>query len=193
MNIRKLKSFIINKLEAELSEDLSYHCIEHTLHVLKACNQYIKRMNINPKDAYLLRTSGIMHDTGYLWSFDNHERESIKYAKKILPEWNYSPTEIEKIAGMIKATQVPQKPTNVLEQIMSDSDLDYLGTKKFYEIGNSLYKELKAHNKISTPEEWDKLQVDFLKKHHFHTPFGKKFREPVKQQYIREIMDKWGW
>ena len=193
MNIKKLKSFIIKKLETELSKDLSYHCIEHTVHVLKACNQYIKRLKIQPGDAYLLRTSAIMHDTGFLWSFDNHEHESIKYAKNILPSWNYRKSEIDKICGMILATSVPQKPKNLLEQIMADSDLDYLGTNQFYEIGNSLFRELKAHNRISSEKEWDKLQVEFLKNHHFHTPFAKKYREPLKQQYLQEILQKWGW
>ena len=94
---------------------------------------------------------------------------------------------------MILATRVPQKPTNILEQVMADSDLDYLGTDKFYEIGNSLYRELKAHNRISTEQEWDKFQVDFLRKHNFHTPFAKKYREPVKLQYLNEILNKWGW
>ena len=97
MNVRKLKTTIIKKLEADLSKELSYHCIEHTLLVLQACNSYIKRMKIKPHDAYLLRTSAIMHDTGFLWSFDNHEKESIKYANKILPDWNYSKSEIKKI------------------------------------------------------------------------------------------------
>ena len=130
MNIKKLKSFIIKKLEEGISPDLTYHGIEHTLLVLKACNQYIKRMKINPGDAYLLRTSAIMHDTGFLWSFDNHEHESIKYTKNVLPDWNYSEEEINKITGMILATRVPQKPKNILEQIMADSDLE----KKFKEL-----------------------------------------------------------
>ena len=193
MNIGKLKRFIIEKLKKELSEKLTYHGALHTLYVLKSCNQYIKRMQIGANDAYLLRTAAIMHDTGFMWNFDNHEDESIKYTKELLPGWNYSSSDIDKIVGMIQATKKPQQPKNALEQILADSDLDYLGTEYFYTIGNKLYTELLAINKISTKEEWNRLQVTFLQEHKYHTPFAIKYRKPVKQKYLKEIMDKWGW
>ncbi len=193
MNITKLKNFIIAKLKTELSEKLTYHGVHHTIHVLQTCNQYIKRMNIGAHDAFLLRTAALMHDTGYLWKTDNHEEESIKYAREILTSWKYSTDEIEKIAGMISATKTSQKPTNVLEDILTDSDLDYLGTDKFYSVGERLYNELILYKVISTREEFDRLQVRFLQNHHYNTQFAKKHREPVKQQHLKEIREKWGW
>lgn len=193
MNTGKLKRFITNKLESELSEKLTYHSVHHTLHVLKLCNQYIKRMHIEAHDAYLLRTAALMHDTGFIWDFDKHENASINYTTKLLPAWNYSDHEINMIIEMINATKKPQTPSNILEQILADSDLDYLGTKYFYKVGNKLYKELLAYNKISTEEDWNMIQVQFLREHKYHTPFAIKYREPVKQKYLKEILDKWGW
>jgi predicted metal-dependent HD superfamily phosphohydrolase len=193
MNIGKLKHFITKKLETELSDKLTYHNVKHTLHVLKAVNQYIKRMKIGSYNAHLLRTAAIMHDTGFIWDFDRHEEESINFAVKILPDWNYTNQDIKKITGMINATRKPQKPANILEQILADSDLDYLGTESFYKNGNKLYNELLAFNKISNEEEWDKIQVEFLRDHQYHTPFAIKNRNPVKQKYLKEILDKRGW
>jgi len=193
MNTGKLKRFIFGKLKTELSEKLTYHGVNHSKYVLLSCEKYIKRMHIPAGEAYLLRTAAIMHDTGYIWTFDNHEAESIIYARKILPGWNYTDLEIERIAAMIAATIIPQKPSNILEQIIADSDLDYLGTDYFYKIGNKLYLELLAYNRITNEEDWDRLQVKFLQNHRFHTPFARKNREPVKQKYLNEIMEKWGW
>jgi predicted metal-dependent HD superfamily phosphohydrolase len=150
-------------------------------------------MKIDVHDAYLLRTAALMHDTGFIWDFDNHEDKSIAFTTKTLPDWNYSKLEIDKIVGMINATKKPQIPTNTLEQILADSDLDYLGTKYFYKIGNKLYKELLAYNKISNEEDWNMIQVQFLREHKYHTPFAIKYREPVKQKHLNEILDKWGW
>lgn len=193
MNTGKLKRFIFGKLEAELSEKLTYHGLNHTKYVLLSCEQYIKRMRVTSGEAYLLRTAAILHDTGYIWTFDDHEAESIIYARKILPEWNYSHAEIERIAALIEATKIPQKPSNIVEQIIADSDLDYLGTSSYYKIGNKLYKELLAYNKITSEEQWARLQVKFLQNHRFHTPYAIKHREPVKQKHLNEIMEKWGW
>ena len=193
MNTRKLKKFIFGKLENELSEKLTYHGVNHSKYVLLSCEQYIKRMRLPSGEAYLLRTAAIMHDTGYIWTFDEHETESINYARKVLPHWNYSEAEIEKIAGMIEATRRPQKPLNIPEQILADSDLDYLGTDVFYKIGDKLFKELLAYKIVTNEEQWDRLQVKFLQNHRFHTPFAIKYREPVKQKYLNEILVKWGW
>jgi uncharacterized protein len=193
MNIGKLKRFIFGKLQAELSEKLTYHGLNHTKYVLLSCEQYIKRMRVTSGEAYLLRTAAILHDTGYIWTFDDHEAESIIYARKILPGWNYSDAEIERIVALIEATKIPQKPSNTVEQIIADSDLDYLGTSSYYKIGNKLYKELLAYNKITSEEQWDRLQVKFLQNHRFHTPFAIKHREPVKQKHLNEILEKWGW
>lgn len=193
MNTGKLKRFIFGKLKTELSEKLTYHGVNHSKYVLLSCEKYIKRMHIPAGEAYLLRTAAIMHDTGYIWTFDNHEDESINYARNILPGWNYTDSEIESIASMIAATIIPQKPSNILEQIIADSDLDYMGTEYFYKIGNKLYHELLAYNRITNEEDWDRLQVKFLQNHRFHTPFAIKHREPLKQKHLNEILEKWGW
>jgi HD superfamily phosphodiesterase len=150
-------------------------------------------MKIPTRDAYLLRTAAILHDTGFIWSFENHEEASIDYARKILPDWNYSRNEIEIITGIITATKIPQMPSTVPEQIIGDADLDYLGTGSFYSTGDKLYRELLSYRKVSNEEEWDRIQVSFLKHHTFHTPFAKKYREPVKQKYLTELLRKWGW
>lgn len=193
MNIRKLKKFVLGKLVNELSDKLTYHGVNHTIHVLKTCNQYIKRMHVPANEAYLLRTAALMHDTGFIWNYENHEQESIRFTKELLPFWKYTNTEIEKIIGIINATKIPQTPHNLLEQIMGDADLDYLGTDLFHKIGNKLYRELMALNKITNEEQWDRIQVNFLQNHAYHTPFAKKHREPVKQKYLVEILEKWGW
>ena len=191
MNIKKLKKFILAKLSNELSDKLTYHGVHHTQDVLYACNQYIRRMKISPKDAYLLRTAALLHDTGFIKTYENHEEESVKFAEELLPHWNYSNKDIEIIAGMIRATKIPQLPQNQVEKIIGDADLDYLGTNSFYTIGDTLFRELMAFNKISNEEQWDKIQVKFLKNHTYHTPFAQKFREPLKQKHLNELIKKW--
>lgn len=193
MTVRKLKDFITGKLSKELSPKLSYHGLHHTLDVLDVCNQYIRRMNISAHDAWLLRTAALIHDVGILWTYNGHEEAGVEYAYKILPDYGYTKRDLQKIAGMILATKIPQQPKNVLEKILCDSDLDYLGTDQFYSIGNTLKKEFLAYNVIKNNEDWDRLQVNFLSKHHYHTPFAKKNREPRKLSYMKAIKKKWNW
>lgn len=193
MDNKELKKFVIRELQNGLSEKHTYHGVHHTKSVLEICKLYVGRMNISETDAFLLYTAALMHDIGFTRTYDNHEEESILIAKEILPGWGFSEEEIEKISGMIRATKIPQKPRNILEQIIGDSDLDYLGTDSFHEISETLYEELLAYNKITTRDDWNKLQVKFLQNHAYHTLFAQKHREPVKQKHLKEIIQKWGW
>ncbi|MFT5156307.1 MAG: hypothetical protein ACI83I_000850 [Bacteroidia bacterium] len=193
MNIRKLKNFIINKITSEIPASLSYHGVHHTLDVLHVCNQYIKRLKIPKSEAYLLRTAALMHDLGIMWNYSNHEEQAINYVKETLPEWGYSPSDIDVICNLIAATRIPQQPHTLMEEIICDADLDYLGTDRFYTVGETLFREFLVFKVISNEEEWDRLQVNFLSKHRFRTDWALRNREPVKQKYIQEIRDKWGW
>lgn len=190
MNITKLKRSIVKKLEGELSEKLTYHRVHHTLSVLKVCDQYIKRMHIPSHDAYLLRTAALMHDIGYIKGIEDHEEKSMAFAREILPAWHYSAAEINLINGMIRATKIPQMPTTLLEQIIGDADLDYLGTDSFRTTSEQLFTELKNYGKISNREEWVQLQLKFLQNHSYHTPFAIKYREPVKQQHLQDLLKR---
>lgn len=193
MNIRKLKKFIISKLKKELPSQLTYHGLHHTLDVLNVCNLYIKRLNISPKDAYLLRTASLIHDVGIIWTYNGHEEASVIYAEQILPTLGYSKSDIQKISQMIMSTNIPQNPKNQLEKIICDADLDYLGRDDVYPISQTLYNEFLAYKVVTDEESWDRLQVNFLTKHSYHTEFAKKYRAPKKAIYLQEIKQKWGW
>ena len=42
------------------------------------------------------------------------------------------------------ATKLPPEPSNLLEEIICDSDLDYLGRSDFIPVSNTLFEELKG-------------------------------------------------
>lgn len=97
---------------------------------------------------------------------------------------------MEAIAGMIMATRLPQSPTTLLEKILCDADLDYLGRDDFYEIGGRLFAELKEQEVVETEREWNIMQRTFLQSHRYHTRFGQTNREPGKQERLQEISAK---
>lgn len=190
MNILKLKKFISHKIQTEISPELSYHGLHHTLAVLQQCNNYIKRLSIPSEDAYLLRTAALLHDIGILWDYSNHEESGINFIKKELPKWGYSTQQIETVCQLVDATKLPQRPTTLLEQILCDSDLDYLGTDLFYQIGETLYHEFLYKKIVNNRDEWNDLQIKFLSNHSYHTAYAKGNREPLKNQHLEDLIRK---
>ncbi|RAI84078.1 HD domain-containing protein [Algoriphagus yeomjeoni] len=186
---RTLRNLVLSDLEANLPKTLTYHALEHTLDVLNVCNQYIKREKIPYKERYLLKVGAIVHDMGFLKGAANHEQVGAGMAENILSDLGVDQRDIDVIKGLVMATKIPQNPQNHLQRIICDADLDYLGRNDYPEISQKLFEELKNMNVISTAKQWKDLQINFLKAHHFHTPFAIKNREPKKQVWLKKLLD----
>jgi uncharacterized protein len=138
----------------------------------------------------LIEAAALWHDTGYTKTYVNHEEESCKIARHYLPDFGYSSDKIEIIIGMIMATKLPQVAKNKLEEIISDADLEYLGTETFEAKADALFRELQFINPVLTKEKWNHTQVSFLQKHHYFTRFCIENRNPVIQEYLKELVNK---
>lgn len=187
MNYHGAKAFILDKLERELSHKLTYHGIHHTLDVLFITEELCHLEKVTPYESILLKTAALFHDSGFTISNKNHEELGCQIARQNLPRYGFSQNEIEVICGMIMATKVPQQPRTYLESIICDADLDYLGREDFYDIGATLYEELKSYRVLDTEEAWNRLQVTFLENHQFWTMTNRKRRTGKKRRYLHEL------
>ncbi len=186
----KLRRRALNLLRTELTDELRYHGIDHTLEVLKVCNEYIRREKISSDEAQLLRTGAICHDLGFTVSYYDHEEHSVVIAIDLMRKYNYSEKNIKAVIGLINATKVPQSPKNHLEKILCDADLDYLGRKDYKKISDLLFQELNAFGQISSKKAWREMQINFLENHEYHTPFARKNRQPGKERRLRELKEQ---
>lgn len=189
MNFHAAKAFILDKLERELSHQLYYHGVHHTLDVLYTIEELCYLEKVSPYEELLLKTAALFHDSGFIVSNKEHERLSCQIARENLPGYGYTAVEIERICGMIMATRIPQSPKDYLETIICDADLDYLGRDDFYDIGSTLFEELKAYDILHSEEAWNRVQVSFLEKHAFFTQTNRKRRAPKKQRYLEELRE----
>ncbi len=181
------EKFILQKLENELSGNLTYHGLHHTLDVLNAALKIAEDEKISKAEIKLLRIAVFFHDAGFTHVYKNHEEKGCELAKEILPSFGYSSEEISIICGMIMATKIPQNPKTQLEKIICDADLDYLGRNDFNRIGNTLFEEMKIYAHLHDEKQWNQIQKNFLEKHHYYTRYGIAKREPQKQMHLEKI------
>jgi len=182
-----LQELILDKLERELPDFLFYHNYKHTIDVINQAELIGIGEGVDDEAILLLKTAALFHDAGHTIGYDNHEFYGTQIVQDWLPKFKYTASQIERICQIIMATKLPPKPESLLEKIICDSDLDYLGRSDFIPVSNTLYKELKAQNKIGTLNEWNKIQVKFLSHHQFFTNTANSLREVNKQSQIERI------
>jgi uncharacterized protein len=185
----KAEQFILDKLKSGLPENLYYHGLHHVLDVLSSAEMLGEMENINGHDMELLRLAALFHDSGYVFSAKDHEIKGCNIARESLPGFGYSAEEIETICGMIMATRYPQKPHNLLEEIICDADLDYLGRDDFFEIGSTLFREMNNNGSITDEKDWNKHQEIFLSSHHYFTKAANDLRRVKKEQHLSKIRE----
>jgi len=184
-----IQEIILDKLEKELPDYLFYHNVKHTVDVVTEVELMGWAEGCSDEEILLLKTAGLFHDAGHTVEYDNHEYHGTQLAREILPEYNYTPEQIDRICEVIMATKLPPQPKDLLEEIICDADLDYLGRSDFIPVSNTLYDELKAQNKIGSLNDWNKLQVKFISGHQYFTNTARSLREVNKQKQIERIQN----
>jgi uncharacterized protein len=190
MQFKEAENYILDKLKTELPEYLHYHNVEHTTDVVNACKLLAKLENLSDRDTQLLLTAACYHDAGFLSCIDGHEVVSCKIVGQVLPGYGYTADEIATICSTIMATRMPQTPVNKLGELLADADLDYLGRDDFFGLSCRLYSELVVLNDLTSEEEWDRIQVEFLKTHRYFTISAQQLRRAKKVEHLEQLKAK---
>lgn len=191
MVFEEIQHTVYQDILEKLPEHLTYHNLDHTAYVIEKAIFLATELKVSAEDLHLLKLAALFHDTGFIDNPKDHEEKGCKIAKGYLDN-DYSLAELKKINGMIMATKIPQSPSTLLENILADADLEYLGTDLFEKIGKTLFEELKHFNPDFTAQAWDELQLVFMQKHHFHTEYCQKHREPKKQENLLTVKKRLG-
>ncbi|MFO7868438.1 MAG: HD domain-containing protein [Bacteroidales bacterium] len=182
-----VQSYVLKRMAQELPHYLTYHNVDHTKDVIVRTEIIADAENISQTDLILVKTAALFHDTGHIIQSKEHEKISCDFARTILPTYDYSKKNIDLVCDIIMATKPPVQPKNILEKILCDADLDYLGRDDFIPISDLLFKELYTQNIITDKNEWNKLQLKFISEHHYFTKFAKNNREIQKQKQIAQL------
>jgi predicted metal-dependent HD superfamily phosphohydrolase len=190
MNFLGAKNYIFNRLQKELSPNLYFHSLDHSLDVLRSACRLNCMEEVNENDSILIETAAIYHDSGMITTYLDHEAASAKLAREVLPQFEYSPKEIEIIESLIMVTTMPQSANTKLEKVICDADLDALGREDFFITSFQLQLEWKLYGIMnSTLAEWIRFEIDFMEKHNYFTSSAINLREVQKQKNIKVFKD----
>ncbi|MCF6174232.1 MAG: HD domain-containing protein [Victivallaceae bacterium] len=192
MDFYRVKKHLIKRLETELSPQHYYHGSYHTIDVINAVEEIAANENIKGDDLVILKTAALFHDAGFLHQHACNETIACEISRATLGNFGYDNRQIEIICRIIMATALPHNPKNILEDIICDADLDYIGTDEATYVKHSerLRCELAEFGLSMDAREWLEMQIMFLESHKFFTKTNQQRREPVKQTILKHLKQK---
>lgn len=181
---------IVKKLREELPAWLTYHDYEHVRDVYRMSREIGRAEGLNDEELKLVLTAAILHDIGFTIGPQEHEKSSCEIARQMLPAFNYSEEQIRIIESLIMVTSIPHKPENLMQMVICDADLDYLGRDDFFSRAEELYKEFLNLGIVTDRKSWNEVQVKFLNLHKFFTRTSIAARNEKKAAHLKMIKEE---
>jgi predicted metal-dependent HD superfamily phosphohydrolase len=188
-----LERHVRSRLEEGLPPTLTYHGAHHTMSdVLPAVDRICQGERVPEAQARLVRAAVLFHDLGFVEAYHGNEPISARLAARTLPAFGYSDDEIGRIADLILSTEIRevggvwvQVPgDDPLKRILCDADLDNLGRDDFFEVSDSLRRELELQGEPHTDRQWCVRQIAFVSGHRWFTATQHRDREPGKRRNL---------
>ncbi len=188
---QKLYNDVLQFLNDHLDENLHYHGAFHTANVVKSVERLAIMEGVINEDALILKAAALFHDIGFVKQYDQNESIGAETAREWLPKYGFSEAQIDHICRLILITNIHTEPTTLLEKIIRDSDLDYLGRSDFMIISENLKKELMSKGRVQSDKEWDEIQIEFLSKHKYYTESAKILRKSKKDEHLALVKERY--
>lgn len=193
--VTEVSEHVLGLLNENLSEDMTYHSIQHTKEVVRCANEIASSQQFTSEELEILNIAAWFHDVGYIKSNEEHEQHSAIVAKEFLSGISYGSEKIKQVENCILATKMPQKPKNLIEKTLCDADLMHLAGKDYFKKADLLHNEIEKVKLCSiSEEEWMQMNQKFLTEHQFFTDYAKRKYEAAVQEnlnQVRERLEKW--
>lgn len=171
--------------------NLVYHNLNHTTDVVDKAVEIANHYQLNDRDFFVVTAAAWFHDLGYMTDAKEHEAHGAQIAEDFLKNHGASAEDIEDIKKCILATQMPQRPASLLEEIVCDADVFHLGTDDFEKKDKLLRKEVNLLYGLDlSKQQWHKKTIHFLESHHYHTEYCRLKLTAHKEANIQMVKDK---
>lgn len=189
--IQLTEAYTLQLFESQLSIDLRYHDLHHTMSVRETALILGDYYDVGEENKEILEIAAFLHDTGYVKVYTGHEEESAEIAKDFLSKHGYPAEKIERVNELIAATKLDYQPKNLLQQIIKDADLNNLGQGKYLKtIANLRYEMDKFLGLKYTDEGFYEMNIEFMDNHAYFTEKAKELFNQKKAKNRKKVVRK---
>jgi predicted metal-dependent HD superfamily phosphohydrolase len=187
----QIQAHITRLFETRFETALPYHSLQHTLQVTAVLKQLCEMEKVSAADTQLAAIACLFHDAGFYIDNTAHEAAGARLAAEYLGGQGLAPHAIGTVCRLINATARHAPPADVLEAIVCDADLHYLGTEDYTRQADLLRKEWEmTQSRFYTDQKWLEINQAFLEKHLFYSASAQRLFQKVKASNLLSVRQK---
>lgn len=189
--VNAARNYAVKMLENHLPEEYLYHSLAHTRRVLRDAMKIGKAEGLGREEMDLLKIAALFHDVGYIHSGKEHERRSAAYAEEFMKRHDVEEEQAGIVKKAILSTRVPQDPDNRISKVLCDADMAHLASKDYFNLSDLMKKELEITGEdIFSEKEFHERSLEFFRRHHYHTHYGRTALQKGKERNEQLIRKK---
>jgi pentatricopeptide repeat protein len=192
LRLGDLEEKVFEELISKLPDYFHFHGPHYSRKVYNQSFLLSRAEEIEQDERLLVRSAALMLYTGLSQSYAHFENRSVVIARDLLPEFKYSEKQIDQICNLILSTKAPFKPNNLLEKIMIDARMEFIGGSDYPEKAKLLYHEMReAGIKINGPQ-FKRQQQELLHEFEFFTTAARRLREVSGEEQMTALeSERW--
>jgi adenylate cyclase len=192
LRIIDLEERIFETILTDLPSSLYFHRLEYAQRVYNQAFLLCRAEEVDQEDRLLVRTAALILFTGLTQAYHNFENRSSVIARELLPGFKYSETQIDQVCNLILATKQPLHPNNLLEKILIDAKMEYIGRPDYPTQIKLLFQEILEAGTRINGQQFKKQQLELLYEFDFFTLAAKRLREvPRESQMTILEQERW--
>ncbi|MDX1911287.1 MAG: DUF5706 domain-containing protein [Saprospiraceae bacterium] len=186
--LSEVEAHIVEYFAQNISPQYVFHDLGHTIQTVAATKTIGEGFRLDSEDMLTVLLATWFHDTGYAQGPAAHEDRSCENAARFL-EGKISAAQIREVQTCIRATKVPQRPENLLGQIICDADLSHLGMEIYWDRTSRLRQEFTlTRNNVMSDQDWVDFELNFMLTHEYHTVVAQELFNKRKAKHIQQLL-----
>lgn len=174
-----------------------YHNIRHTHDVIQMSLTLCLGEDMPEEDRAFVIIAAVYHD---YFQGPGHEEKNAEIVRQKMTKEGYKEEDIKKVEGGIRSTKVDpesntrKKPSNIIEEIIQDSDIVNFGRGDNLALFFSYHKELVGieyeFDAISSKIAFLQKTISIMNNHRWNTQSAKSLYEKQKEKNLAMLRDE---
>jgi hypothetical protein len=188
--LKDTKRYVTTFITSTANANLVYHNKMHIEDVVSAATKIAHHYHLSENDFFTIIAAVRFNNLGFYLDYAFHQGKAAEEASAFFEKKGVDQITVNAITECILSTY-SMYPQTLLQKIVCDAEMFYLGTTNFRKQNKLQRKEYRAMNDAEiSKEEWRLKTIKMISSHNFQTGYCQLLLNTKKEEILRKLRRK---